>query len=150
MSHGPLLVYLQAILPSLNPAQRLIAKYVLEDPERTLSSSIGNLHRGSGASVGSIMSFCRSLGVKGFADFKIALARELSQGGFSASQKPVKKTRRCSRMSSDSKSRACRKRCNSTRRTNWKRSRALLSRRGALNSFPSACPILWLTPPVPS
>jgi DNA-binding MurR/RpiR family transcriptional regulator len=38
---------------------------------------------GSGASVGSIVGFCRSLGLKGFADFKIALARELAQSGFS-------------------------------------------------------------------
>jgi DNA-binding MurR/RpiR family transcriptional regulator len=86
-SKRPLLIYLQAILHSLNPVERLIALYVLNDPERTLSSSIVELHRGSGASVGSIIGFCRSLGVKGFADFKITLARELSQGGLSVSQK---------------------------------------------------------------
>jgi DNA-binding MurR/RpiR family transcriptional regulator len=79
-----LLVYIQAILPSLNPAERQIADYVLEDPERVLSSSISDMQRGSGASVGSIVGFCRTLGVKGFASFKIALARELAQGGFSA------------------------------------------------------------------
>jgi DNA-binding MurR/RpiR family transcriptional regulator len=39
----------------------------------------------SGASVGSIVGFCRSLGVGGFADLKIALARELAQGGMAAS-----------------------------------------------------------------
>jgi DNA-binding MurR/RpiR family transcriptional regulator len=38
---------------------------------------------GSGASVGSIVGFCRSLGLKGFAEFKITLARELAQSGFS-------------------------------------------------------------------
>ena len=38
---------------------------------------------GSGASVGSIVGFCRRLGQKGFAQFKIALARELAQSGFS-------------------------------------------------------------------
>jgi RpiR family transcriptional regulator, carbohydrate utilization regulator len=86
-SKRPLLIYLQAILPSLNPVERLIAEYVLQDPERTLSSSIGELRRGSGASVGSIIGFCRSLGVKGFADFKITLARELSQSGLPGSQK---------------------------------------------------------------
>src|ERR1700722_9272298 len=86
-SKRPVLVYLQAILPSLNPVERLIAVYILDDPERTLSSSIAELRRGSGASVGSIIGFCRSMGVKGFADFKITLARELSQGGLSVSQK---------------------------------------------------------------
>ncbi len=83
----PLLIYLQAILPSLNPTERQIADYVLEDPERVLSSSISDMQRGSGASVGSIVGFCRMLGVKGFASFKIALARELAQGGLSATSR---------------------------------------------------------------
>jgi RpiR family carbohydrate utilization transcriptional regulator len=86
-SKRPVLIYLQAILPSLNPVERRIAQYVLDDPEKILSSSIAQMRRDSGASVGSIISFCRSLGVKGFADFKITLARELSHGGLSASQK---------------------------------------------------------------
>jgi RpiR family carbohydrate utilization transcriptional regulator len=86
-SKRPVLVYLQAILPSLNPVERLIAEYVLQDPERILSSSIGDLRQGSGASVGSIIGFCRILGVKGFAAFKITLARELSQSGLFGSQK---------------------------------------------------------------
>jgi RpiR family carbohydrate utilization transcriptional regulator len=82
-SRRPLLVYIQGTLPSLNPTERLIANYVLEDPERLLSSSIAEMRDGSGASVGSIVAFCRNLGLKGFADFKIALARELAQSGFS-------------------------------------------------------------------
>jgi RpiR family carbohydrate utilization transcriptional regulator len=85
----PLLIYLQAILPSLNPTERQIADYVLEDPERVLSSSISEMQRGSGASVGSIVGFCRMLGVKGFASFKIALARELAQGGLSATSRSI-------------------------------------------------------------
>jgi RpiR family transcriptional regulator, carbohydrate utilization regulator len=83
----PLLVFLQAILPSLNPTERQIAEYILEDPERVLSSSISDMRRGSGASVGSIVGFCRMLGVKGFASFKITLARELAQGAFSGTAK---------------------------------------------------------------
>ena len=83
----PLLVYLHAVLPSLNPTERQIGEYILEDPERVLSSSISDMHRGSGASVGSIVGFCRTLGVKGFASFKIALARELAQGAFAGTSK---------------------------------------------------------------
>jgi DNA-binding MurR/RpiR family transcriptional regulator len=85
MARQPLLVYLQGILPSLNPTERLIAQFVLGDPERILSSSIAEIRNGSGASVGSIVGFCRNLGLKGFADFKIALARELAQGGLPGS-----------------------------------------------------------------
>jgi DNA-binding MurR/RpiR family transcriptional regulator len=47
------------------------------------------MRRGSGASVGSIVGFCRTLGVKGFASFKISLARELAQGGFSAGMRAL-------------------------------------------------------------
>jgi DNA-binding MurR/RpiR family transcriptional regulator len=78
----PLLIYIQGILASLNPTERLIAEYVLADPERILSSSISEVREGSGASVGSIVGFCRRLNLKGFAEFKISLARELAQGGF--------------------------------------------------------------------
>ncbi len=81
----PLLVYLQGILGSLNPTERLIADYILKDPERVLYHTISQMRQNSGASVGSIVGFCRTLGVRGFADLKIALARELAQGGFTAS-----------------------------------------------------------------
>jgi RpiR family carbohydrate utilization transcriptional regulator len=81
-----LLVYIQAIHASLNPTERLIADYVVADPERIISSSIAEMREGSGASVGSIVGFCRRLGLKGFANFKIALARELAQGGLSAAE----------------------------------------------------------------
>jgi DNA-binding MurR/RpiR family transcriptional regulator len=79
----PVLLYLQAILGSLNPTERLIADCVLADPERVITSSIADIKQYSGASVGSIVVFCRRLGLKGFADFKIALARDLAQSGLS-------------------------------------------------------------------
>jgi RpiR family carbohydrate utilization transcriptional regulator len=80
----PLLVYLQGILASLNPRERLIAEHVLADPEKVISSSIAEMRQDCGASVGSIVGFCHRLGLKGFADFKMALARELAQAGLTA------------------------------------------------------------------
>src|SRR4030081_60388 len=80
----PILTYLQGILASLNPTERLIAECVLADPEKVITSSIAEIKRDSGASVGSIVGFCRRLGLKGFADFKIALARDLAQSGLPA------------------------------------------------------------------
>ncbi len=79
----PLQVYIQGLLPSLKRTERLIAEYILADPERVLSSAIAEMREASGASVGSIVSFCRKLGLKGFADFKIALARDLAEKEFS-------------------------------------------------------------------
>lgn len=83
-SQRSLLAHMQALLPSLKPVERQIANHVLDDPERVLSSSISDMRRGSGASVGSIVGFCRLMGAKGFAGFKIALAQDLAQAGFSS------------------------------------------------------------------
>ena len=77
----PLIPYMKGLLPSLNPTERLIAECVLADPERAISSSIAQLKDASGASVGAIVGFCRRVGLDGFADFKIALARDLAQSG---------------------------------------------------------------------
>jgi RpiR family carbohydrate utilization transcriptional regulator len=84
----PLVAYIKGILGSLKPAERLIAERVLADPERVVSSPIGEIKRLSGASVGSIIGFCRRLGLKGFTDFKLALARDLAQAGLSAAETP--------------------------------------------------------------
>jgi RpiR family carbohydrate utilization transcriptional regulator len=83
-ANRPLLVYLQGILVSLNPTERLIADCVLADPENVITSSIAEIKRVSGASVGSIVGFCRRLGLNGFADLKITLARELAKSGLPA------------------------------------------------------------------
>lgn len=82
----PLLTYVKGMLTSLKPVDRLIAEYVLADPEGVITSSIAEIKQKSGASVGSIVGFCRRLGLDGFADFKIALARDLAQSGLPAGQ----------------------------------------------------------------
>jgi RpiR family transcriptional regulator, carbohydrate utilization regulator len=83
-SRRPLLTYLKGILASLNPTERVIADCVLADPEKIVISSIAAIKQDCGASVGSIVGFCRRLGLKGFAEFKIALARDLAQSGLPA------------------------------------------------------------------
>jgi len=79
-----LLATLKGILASLTPGERRIADRVLADPEAVITSYIAELSAVSGASVGAIVKFCRRLGLKGFADFKIALARDLAQAGLPA------------------------------------------------------------------
>lgn len=85
-SRRPVLTYLKGILASLNPTEQLIAEYVLSDPEKVVTSSIATIKDKCGASVGSIVGFCRRLGLKGFTEFKIALARDLAQSGLPAGQ----------------------------------------------------------------
>jgi DNA-binding MurR/RpiR family transcriptional regulator len=74
----PLLAYLRSTLSSLTPTDRRIAECVLADPEKIDVSPIAHLSAQSHASVGSIVAFCRHVGLKGFADFKLALARDLA------------------------------------------------------------------------
>lgn len=75
----PLLTHLQSILISLSRVERRVGEYILEDRQRVLSSSIDDIHHGSGASAGAISAFCRVVGAKGFTNLKIRMARELAQ-----------------------------------------------------------------------
>jgi RpiR family carbohydrate utilization transcriptional regulator len=84
----PLLAYIRGVLPSLNRTERLIAELVLSDPERVISSGVAELSEASGASVGAIVNFCQKHGLKGLADFRIALARDLAQAGLPAGKAP--------------------------------------------------------------
>lgn len=56
------------------------------DPEKVLSSSVAEFGKSCGASVGAVVNFCQKLGLKGLADFRIALARDLAQAGLPAGQ----------------------------------------------------------------
>jgi RpiR family transcriptional regulator, carbohydrate utilization regulator len=70
---------IQGMLPTLKRAQRRIAEAVVGDPEQFVSHSISELAADYGVSAGSIVIFCKSLGLRGFPALKIALARELSE-----------------------------------------------------------------------
>jgi RpiR family transcriptional regulator, carbohydrate utilization regulator len=77
--NAALMPLIQGMLPSLKRAQRRIAEAVLDDPEQFVSHSISELAADYGVSAGSIVIFCKSLGLKGFPALKIAIARELSE-----------------------------------------------------------------------
>ncbi len=74
-----LLPLISGLLPTLKRAKRRIAEAVLNDPERFITRSISELATDCGVSAGSIVIFCRSMGLRGFPALKIALARELSE-----------------------------------------------------------------------
>jgi DNA-binding MurR/RpiR family transcriptional regulator len=76
---GALMPLIQGMLPTLKRAQRRIAEAVVGDPEQFVSHSISELAVDYGVSAGSIIIFCKSLGLRGFPALKIAIARELSE-----------------------------------------------------------------------
>src|SRR5579875_1300662 len=77
-----LLPFIQGRLPTLKRARRRIAEANIRDPEDFIAHSISELAAEARVSPGSIVMFCKSLGLKGLPTLKMALARELSEPFF--------------------------------------------------------------------
>ncbi|HEY9595901.1 MAG TPA: MurR/RpiR family transcriptional regulator [Spirochaetia bacterium] len=67
-------------LEALSEAENKVARYVLEDPTKTLHYNVAELARKSGASQAAVVRFCKRIGAQGFGDFKLRLARDVFQG----------------------------------------------------------------------
>ncbi len=61
-------------LPQLSRAERTVAEWVLANPRATTTATVAEVARATGISEPTVIRFCRSLGVKGFSDFKLRLA----------------------------------------------------------------------------
>ncbi|HEX5482320.1 MAG TPA: MurR/RpiR family transcriptional regulator [Terriglobia bacterium] len=79
-----LLPVIQGRLPTFKKAQRRIAEAAIKDPEQFIAQSIAEVAERCGVSPGSIVIFCKSLGLKGFPALKMAIARELSEQLFAS------------------------------------------------------------------
>lgn len=71
------LIRLRGIYPSLKAALQKVASLILKQPEMAIYATVNEVAAAAGVSEATVMRFCRTLGFKGFQDFKIALAREL-------------------------------------------------------------------------
>ncbi|MDI2130117.1 MurR/RpiR family transcriptional regulator [Yinghuangia seranimata] len=60
----------------LSPAEQRVAQVVAEAPADVVQMSVSDLAAASQTSVGSVTRFCQKLGLRGFHDLKLALARE--------------------------------------------------------------------------
>lgn len=67
-----------ALYSSLNEAERKVANLVLNNPEAARGCSVIELSDLSGVSETTVVRFCRSLGFKGYSDFKLTLVAELA------------------------------------------------------------------------
>ncbi|WP_253809464.1 MurR/RpiR family transcriptional regulator [Vibrio sp. RE88] len=76
---GKILDTIGSLYDSFTPASKRIAGFVLEKPEEVCKLSIAELSQVVSAGDASIIRFCRALGAKGFHEFKMALAIELSK-----------------------------------------------------------------------
>jgi RpiR family transcriptional regulator, carbohydrate utilization regulator len=71
------LIRLRGLYPSLKSALQKVANIILRQPEMAIYASVNEVAAAAGVSEATVMRFCRTLGFKGFQDFKIALAREM-------------------------------------------------------------------------
>jgi RpiR family carbohydrate utilization transcriptional regulator len=71
------LIRLRGVYPSLKSALQKVANVILRQPEMAIYASVNEVAAVAGVSEATVMRFCRTLGFKGFQDFKISLAREM-------------------------------------------------------------------------
>ena len=64
----------------LTNSESKIAKYVLDNFNETLNYNVSELADKAGVSDASVVRFCKSLGYKGFQDFKISAGRIFCRG----------------------------------------------------------------------
>lgn len=73
---GDVLELIRARLPGLSRAERRVAETVLSAPLGVLHMSVTQLAEVSTSSVGSVIRFCQALGLRGYQDLKLRLARQ--------------------------------------------------------------------------
>lgn len=71
------LAVMQARLGTMSEAERKVADYVFSEPKKTLHFNVAELARQSGTSQAAIVRFCRRIGMNGYSDFKLRLARDV-------------------------------------------------------------------------
>lgn len=76
---SPLVVIAQA-RDNLRQAERLVADFITENPALIVGSTVSEVARGAGTSDATVVRLCRSLGLKGFPELKLALARDVTRG----------------------------------------------------------------------
>ncbi|NQV79797.1 MAG: MurR/RpiR family transcriptional regulator [Alphaproteobacteria bacterium] len=81
VSPHDLLERLAEIRGDLSQSERRVADVVLDAPESVPRKTMAALSAEAGVSEPTVLRFCRSLGLSGFADFKIELAQALAAGG---------------------------------------------------------------------
>lgn len=78
--HENLLLKLRQEASGYSPTQQKLGEFVLNDPARVLYLTITELARESQTSEASVTRLCRTLGCKGYNEFKMALALDIQQG----------------------------------------------------------------------
>ena len=63
---------------ALSAAERRVADWVLANPQRVVALPLAKIAAAAGVSEPTVVRFCRSVGRKGFSDFKVRVAQDLA------------------------------------------------------------------------
>ena len=77
-----LVTKIRTTLPELRASEKKVAESVLKNPEAAISKSITSLAEDAGVSEPTVTRFCRKLGLSGFMELKLCIARELPSGRY--------------------------------------------------------------------
>lgn len=78
MENGQVIIdQINSNMKRFTKAEKRVAEYVVAGPNQVIDNTIVELAEQAGCSEASIIRFCKSLGYKGFQDFKIAMARSI-------------------------------------------------------------------------
>lgn len=70
---------IRSMLPEMSEAERKIALFVLSEPTKSLHFNVVELSRHSDTSSAAVVRFCKRIGVDGFNEFKLWLAKDVFQ-----------------------------------------------------------------------
>ena len=71
------LIRIKSAMESFKPSEKAVAEFALENPGKVMHMSISEASQKIGVGESTIIRFCRSLGYKGYQDFKLRLAQDL-------------------------------------------------------------------------
>ncbi len=64
---------------SLTPVEKKIADWILSSPDQAIRSTAGQIAKNAGTAPSAVIRFCKSIGLEGFSELKIALAQEMGK-----------------------------------------------------------------------
>lgn len=79
---GPVLNLISRInvkTSELGPSAKAVAKVVVDRPEEVMNMSVTQMAENAGVSEGSVINFCRQVGLSGYQQLKLSLAQDLVQ-----------------------------------------------------------------------
>ncbi|MEF2968172.1 MurR/RpiR family transcriptional regulator [Paenibacillus sp. M1] len=79
MGVGQILSRIENVLPKLTQSEQKVARFVLSAPEEVVFMSVQEMANRSLSSSASVVRFCRSMGLKGFPELKVAISADLAK-----------------------------------------------------------------------